>query len=152
MYRLPIIFIAFLIFTHPAFATEIYNWHDTNDVPNFGDQRSDIDGKLIPQTKTNTFTNSVPEQSSIATKPLKQNEVTLYTTSWCGFCQKARTYFRKKGIKFTEYDIEKNSRAAHTKRLLDKKYQGRGVPLAIINGKGIHGYLPQFYEKALFQR
>ncbi|WP_198147347.1 glutaredoxin family protein [Gilvimarinus polysaccharolyticus] len=32
--------------------------------------------------------------------------VVMYA-SWCGYCKKARRYFRANNIPFTEYDIEK---------------------------------------------
>jgi len=72
--------------------------------------------------------------------------VELYATSWCGYCQMARTFFRERGIKFTEYDIEKDARAAYRKKQLDT---GRGVPFAIINGQQISGYSEARYLQAL---
>ena len=72
--------------------------------------------------------------------------VELYTTSWCGYCQKARMFFRERGIKFIEYDIEKDPKAAYRKRQLDS---GRGVPFAIINGQKISGYSAAVYTQAL---
>jgi len=72
--------------------------------------------------------------------------VELYSTSWCGYCQKARLFFRKKGIKFVEYDIEKDQNAAYRKKQLDS---GRGVPFAVINGQKISGYSEARYLQAL---
>ena len=72
--------------------------------------------------------------------------VELYSTSWCGYCQKARVLFRQKGIRFVEYDIEKDREAANRKRQLDSK---NGVPFAVINGHGIHGYSETLYIQAL---
>jgi len=73
-------------------------------------------------------------------------KVELYTTSWCPYCQKARDFFRSRGISFTEYDIEKDKEAALRKRQLDTR---NGVPFAIIDGRGIHGYSEAAYEAAL---
>ena len=39
------------------------------------------------------------------------SKVIMYATDWCGYCKKARRYFRKNGISFTEYDIEKDAAA-----------------------------------------
>jgi glutaredoxin len=73
-------------------------------------------------------------------------KVELYTTSWCPYCEKARDFFRSRGISFTEYDIEKDQNAAARKDKLDKK---KGVPFVIINGRGMHGWSEAGYEQAL---
>lgn len=72
--------------------------------------------------------------------------VELYTTSWCPYCQKARDFFRSRGIAFTEYDIEKDREAALRKRRLDNS---SGVPFVVIDGRGIHGYSEAAYDTAL---
>jgi len=73
-------------------------------------------------------------------------KVELYTTSWCPYCQKARDFFRTRGISFTEYDIEKNEEAAQRKRQMDSR---GGVPLVVIDGRTIAGFSEAAYEKAL---
>jgi glutaredoxin len=73
-------------------------------------------------------------------------KVELYGTSWCHYCQKAREFFRSRGIPFTEYDIEKDKNAAARKKQLDKR---NGVPFVVINGRGIHGWSAAVYEQAL---
>ena len=52
-------------------------------------------------------------------------EVVMYATSWCGYCQKARDFFAKNNIPYTEYDIERDGMAK------DKyaEYNAPGVPL-----------------------
>jgi hypothetical protein len=39
-----------------------------------------------------------------------QLDVVLYSTAWCGYCRKAREFFAANGIRYVEYDIEKNRR------------------------------------------
>jgi len=78
-------------------------------------------------------------------KPGQDNEVILYTTSWCPWCRKAKEFFASRNIRFTEYDIEKNRDAAERR----KTFPGSGVPLAIVNGHVISGYSPPEYEAAL---
>jgi thiol-disulfide isomerase/thioredoxin len=34
-------------------------------------------------------------------------QVTMYSTSWCGYCRKARQVFTQQNIPFRELDIEK---------------------------------------------
>ncbi|MBD8506662.1 mycoredoxin [Hoyosella sp. G463] len=40
------------------------------------------------------------------------NTVTMYTTSWCGFCLRLKKQMREAGIPFTEIDIEFEPAAA----------------------------------------
>jgi glutaredoxin len=60
----------------------------------------------------------------------------MYSTSWCGYCKKARKYFQANNIPFVEYDIEKNSRA---KKRFDRA-GGKGVPLILYKGKRLSGF------------
>ncbi|MGV9671391.1 MULTISPECIES: mycoredoxin [unclassified Gordonia (in: high G+C Gram-positive bacteria)] len=38
--------------------------------------------------------------------------LTMYTTSWCGFCARLKTGLRSAGIEWTEIDIEAHPEAA----------------------------------------
>ena len=38
--------------------------------------------------------------------------VTMYTTSWCGFCFRLKTALKAEGIAYTEVDIESDPAAA----------------------------------------
>ena len=67
------------------------------------------------------------------------NEVILYATEWCGYCQKTRELFKENNISFVEYDIEKSEKR-HEEY---KRLGGTAIPLLKINGKVIHGYRPQ---------
>lgn len=35
--------------------------------------------------------------------------VVMYTTNWCGFCERARRVFKEKGVDFEEIDVEAKS-------------------------------------------
>lgn len=62
--------------------------------------------------------------------------VIMYATSWCGYCRKARNYFKANNIVFTEYDIEKDKRAK-------KQYDamgGRGVPVILVGKQRMNGF------------
>jgi len=75
----------------------------------------------------------------------RKNEVKIFTTANCGYCKTAKNYFNKKGIPFSEYDIEKSE----TARTNFRKYNGRGVPLIIVNGKRLVGFNPKAIEQHL---
>lgn len=38
--------------------------------------------------------------------------VTMYTTPWCGYCQRLKAQLRGAGVEFTEVDIEEHPDAA----------------------------------------
>jgi glutaredoxin-like YruB-family protein len=71
--------------------------------------------------------------------------VVMYSTSWCPYCAKARAYFAKKGIAYTEYDVEKSGTAhAEFKRL-----GGRGVPLILVGRETMNGFSEQSFDALL---
>jgi mycoredoxin len=39
-------------------------------------------------------------------------QLTMYTTSWCGFCRRLKTQLAREGIEMVEVDIEKDPEAA----------------------------------------
>jgi mycoredoxin len=38
--------------------------------------------------------------------------VTMYTTTWCGYCQRLKAQMTREGIEFVEVDIEQDPAAA----------------------------------------
>jgi len=84
-----------------------------------------------------------------ATRPPGLSKVELYTTRWCGFCRKAKAFFRKRGISYTEYDVEEDRAAARRKERLSP---GGGVPVAVINGTVIRGFNARAYARALAKK
>lgn len=75
-----------------------------------------------------------------------KHQVELYVTSWCPYCKKAEAYLDQQGVVYRRYDIEKDAEAAKRKNRLDSR---RGIPFAVINGIGIHGWSEAAYAKAL---
>jgi len=74
--------------------------------------------------------------------------VVMYSTSWCGYCKKARRYFKSKGIKYTEYDIERSTAA----KWKYDRLGGKGVPLILIGNNRMRGFsvrrFDRLYEKS----
>lgn len=86
----------------------------------------------------------VAEQKREAAKP-KQPPITLYSTSWCGYCKKARAFMKRKKLAFTEHDIEKDQSAARQLAQLSKRagIPLGGVPVINVNGRLMNGFDPQ---------
>ena len=80
-----------------------------------------------------------------AAKAAKRPSVTLFSTSWCGYCTKARNLFKREKIMFSEYDLEKDP-SARGKMAELAKAAGvspdtlKGVPILFINGQAMSGY------------
>lgn len=86
---------------------------------------------------------------------LRNAEVTIYGTSWCGYCASARDYFRKRGIPFTDRDIEKESGASAeiARKCRDNRMHFSGsVPVLDVNGTIIQGFDVPAIEAALGEK
>lgn len=72
--------------------------------------------------------------------------VTIYSTPSCGYCVKAKEYFRNKGIRFTDHNVAQNMQKADE---MVRKSGQMGVPVIDINGKIIVGFNQTEIEHAL---
>ncbi len=95
---------------------------------------SPITDKIIKMISGNNSDN----KKSIAGYVTSSNKKTvkIFTTVRCGYCISAKKYFDQKGIRYTEYDIEKSASA----KAEFTNLKGRGVPLIVINGNKIFGF------------
>lgn len=80
-----------------------------------------------------------PEGSAQAKRDGDPPQVILYTTSWCGYCERLRNDLDRAQIPFEERDIERSD----TFREEHRKLGGRGVPVTVIGDEVIPGYQPQ---------
>lgn len=139
------------ILTLPCSAfSAIYKWVDANGVITFRDTPppEGVKSEMV-NTSSSVPVGREPSNKSGVTAPvaaIKQHQVEIYTTDWCGYCKKAVTFLKANNIPFTEYDIEKDASARRRKNQLDNR---PGVPFAIVDGKEIHGYNPLAYKEAL---
>jgi len=116
-------------------SAEVYKWTDSAGHLHFSDKSHEnekaekitlkVDNPPITIDKKNT---------TVPASPVKQT--VMYATSWCGYCKKAREYFRKTKIPYTEYNIEKNKQA---KRTYDS-FGGKGVPVIFVGQERINGF------------
>lgn len=52
--------------------------------------------------------------------------VTMYTTTWCGYCMRLKAMLEREGIAYTEVDIERDDTAAE--RVMQVNGGNRTVP------------------------
>lgn len=74
-------------------------------------------------------------------------DITLYSTSWCPYCVKARQYLLRAGIPFKEYDIEKSARAYQQYQQIS----GSGVPVLQIGRQTVQGFDREAIRGAVVQ-
>ncbi len=133
---------------------EIYKWIDDKGGIHFSDklaaddESEKIDIKVIPASPSSPSANPNSSDTSSLNAPNHNSTfnkiIVMYGTVWCPYCKKARNYFKKKGLAFTEYDVEKNP--SHMREF--KKLGGTGYPLIMIGNKQkMHGFSIEGFEK-----
>ncbi len=68
---------------------------------------------------------------------MSTTNVTVYSTTWCGFCHQAKKYFDSIGVKYDDIDVEKDPKAAEA--MVQKSGQ-MGVPVIEIGDNIIVGF------------
>jgi glutaredoxin 3 len=63
--------------------------------------------------------------------------VTLYTTSWCPFCQRALALLARKGASFTNIDVE--AEPARRAEMVERSGGARTVPQIFIGARHVGG-------------
>lgn len=63
--------------------------------------------------------------------------VELYTTGWCGFCQRAKALLARKGVDFEEYRVDETPKLREQMRT--RSDGARSVPQIFIGGQHIGG-------------
>ena len=130
-------------------AAEVYTWTDENGVVHFSDQKpEDREVKQLEfpvstyegVSYTTVVEPQVPDRSDDGAR---RKRVVMFSASWCGVCKKARKYFRRQGIPFTEYDIEKSSKGKRLYENLD----ATGVPVILIGKQRMNGFTEAGFER-----
>ncbi len=138
-----VIFLVFICFSQTSLA-EIYKWTDEQGNVHYGDAKNRPEDT---KTEKVDFGINTYESTGVDNNSAKPEKVVMYSTSWCGYCKKARNYFLAKNIPFVEYDIEKDRNA---KRRYDQ-IGGSGVPVILYKGGRINGFNRSSFDR-LYRR
>ena len=114
-------------------AAGIYKWVDENGKTHFSDQKPAAAKQAVEEVTLEI--NSI-EQVSYESDVFDRPSVIMYGTSWCGYCTKARRYFKQNNIQFTELDIEADEAAYQQFNELN----GTGTPLIVIDDLLVRGF------------
>ena len=63
--------------------------------------------------------------------------IQMYTTEWCGYCVRAKTLLKQRGLDFEEIRVDDDP---DFRRKLQELTGGWTVPQIVIDGKPIGGY------------
>lgn len=72
-------------------------------------------------------------------------DVVIYTTQWCPYCEALRNTLERYQIPFTEYDTEKSLYGLLAYQVLGRQ----GVPIIVLGERIYHGYDGQLLTEAL---
>lgn len=64
-------------------------------------------------------------------------EIVIYSTGWCGFCQRARALLERKGLAYRDIDIEQD--AALRAEMIARSGR-RSVPQIFIGSRHVGGF------------
>jgi glutaredoxin len=125
-------------------AAQVYKWTDSTGKVHYGDKPPD-DVKTS-QVKVDAVTSyEGPPQvdswasiirGSAASRPPDAKTLTMYSTTWCGYCKRARAYLAANAIPYKDIDIE----ATPENRAQFKAYGGKGVPMFILGEQRLRGF------------
>jgi glutaredoxin len=102
-------------------------------------------GSQPTQTSGPQARDKAPKEWELA-NARKRVPVVMYSTTWCGVCKKARSYFEKERISFVEYDVDKNASARAEYLALNPR---RSVPTIKIGNEVVVGFSEGAVGRAL---
>lgn len=124
----------------PVFSSaEVYKWVDANGKVHFSDQKPEKAEVEQLELQINTYKHVSYESSSFDVG----RKVVMYSTAWCGYCKKARRYFKKNRIAYTDYDIDKDAKA----KARYKQMGARGVPVILVGNRRMNGFSPEGFQR-----
>jgi glutaredoxin len=94
--------------------------------------------KATPVQSRISSYSGTPVVSGTAPAPAqgRQPEIRMYSTDWCGYCRKAREFFARNGIRYTELDVERSDAA----RAEYQRLGARGVPVILVGTQRMNGF------------
>ena len=122
-----------------AASAEIYRWTDSDGRIHYSDkppadrkvQQVKIRVQSISGPAVVTQAGAAPATSAAARQPVK-----IYTTTWCGYCKKAKAHLAARGVPYREIDVE----ASDSGRREFSELRGRGVPVILVGSQRMDGF------------
>ena len=157
--RLPAFFrVAFALACVAAMAppapAQVYKWTGPDGRTHYGDsppkEATKQELKIGVQSfggpaEVDTWTRVLKRPPAVDTSKPRSTAITMFSTSWCPHCKRAKAYFAQKGVGYREVDIE----ASDQGRREFEEYGGKGVPLIIVGERRMRGFDPGTMDQML---
>ena len=141
-----------MLLASPGGNAELYKWVDNQGNTHYGDKPPENAQLKKINGNVSSFKSVDVEpfvyDPSIISKRSESKTVVMYSTSWCGYCKKAKRHFKKSNIRYTEYDIEKSTKGARDY----KKLKGRGVPVILIGDQRMNGFSAEAFDRIYYKK
>lgn len=153
LFRLAIIVFFATLAALPASA-QVFKWTGPDGRTHYGDNPPDpANGQELRigvqsfggPAEVDTWTRVLKRAPAVDTARPASTAVTMFSTSWCPYCKRAKAYFAKKGVNFREVDIE----ASEAGRREFAEYGGKGVPLIIVGERRMRGFSDAAMDRLL---
>ena len=123
----------------------VYKWTDDQGRVHYSD--SPPAGAQAAQVKIRV--NSIAGPAMVSTVRSAQaavkDKVRIYTTSWCGYCKKAKAHLAARSVSFDEVDVESSERGHQEFTAIG----GRGVPVVLVGDQRMDGFDPSTLDEML---
>lgn len=136
---------------------QVYKWTGPDGRTHYGDQPPE-EAKIQElrigvqsfggPAEVDTWTRVLKRPPAVDTARASSAGITMFSTSWCPHCMRAKAYFQEKGVAFREVDIE----ASVEGRREFAEYGGKGVPLIIVGERRMRGFDAQSMDRLLASR
>ena len=134
-----------------AASGQVYRWTDSTGKVHYGDRPPDEAKARELRIQSYDGPVEVRDWGGVLrgkTVPGSGPGLTMYSTSWCGYCKRARAYFGQKNIRYTEVDVEKSPEGKQR----FKELGGKGVPLIVMGSKVMRGFSVERFEAMASKR
>lgn len=138
-------------------AAQVYKWTGPDGRTHYGDRPP---GEAAKQelrigvqsfggpAEVDTWTRVLKRPPAVDTSRPEAASITMFSTSWCPHCKRAKAWFAQKGVSYREVDIE----ASESGRREFDEAGGRGVPLILVGERRMRGFSEAAMEKLLAAR
>jgi glutaredoxin len=121
--------------TLPA-AAGVYKWTDAQGRVHYSDSPPPDQKAAQVKIKVNSISGPAVVSAFKAGSPAAKERVRIYTTSWCGYCKKAKAQLAARRVPFDEIDVETSDSGQREFASLG----GRGVPVILVGGQRMDGF------------
>lgn len=77
---------------------------------------------------------------------MAEKKVAIYATPTCPYCKRAKDYFTRKGIKYTDFNVAQDK--ARAQEMIQKSGQ-MGVPVIIVDNEVVVGFNQGLIDRLL---